>query len=123
MTVISFSEIEKAILIDNPIKVICRMKTHRKYNCVGTIIKIEFDYSEFNYWTGLYDKVAIIDWGDHRAKSRFKRLDLLERFIGNPDQKCSGCNLPAPHTNSNIDNEGYLCSSCKTMDEILLLCS
>lgn len=121
MKPLSFAEFQEAINNRDPVKVVCKMKTHAKFNCIGTVIKVERDWSTIDFVLDGYPQVAIIRWdnGSGHTLSRFKRLDLLERFIGNPNQKCMGCWLPAPHSNSNVDGGGYICSFCKVMKELI----
>jgi hypothetical protein len=42
---------------------------------------------------------------------------ITKSIILHPDQKCIGCDLPAPHAQPNNGNN-FVCISCKVIDEI-----
>lgn len=43
------------------------------------------------------------------------RTVLLTAVISNPNQKCNGCQLPAPHGKPNTDDGKFVCVGCAAL--------
>jgi hypothetical protein len=44
-------------------------------------------------------------------------VQIIDMIIS-PDQKCIGCDLPAPHAKSNTKDNKFQCISCKVLREL-----
>jgi hypothetical protein len=62
-------------------------------------------YSEFEFYKWVNPDLLVLPF------------DQVEEILF-PDQKCIGCNLPAPHAAPNMSGNKFQCITCKLINEI-----
>ena len=79
------------------ISVATPITSYSRLNWIHATCSVIDDISEYTYFVWLPGNCLV---------------KMVHTKILFPDQKCSGCNLPAPHIAPNAGN-GFVCESCK----------
>ena len=60
---------------------------------------------------GVADKFKYYKW-----VNRFVMVQEVDSLVEYANQKCIGCDLPAPHVKANLPDNKFQCVSCKVLE-------